>query len=48
MAIFSIKGNKRMGIDASNHEISAIQYNEKLPYGWVNDKNLLCLTHDDV
>ena len=40
MAICSIKGNKRMGIQRDN-------FDSDLTYGWINDNSQLCLsTHD--
>ena len=42
MAIFGIKGNKRLEILNSDNIPSAMHY------GWINEKNLLCLSREDV
>ena len=42
MAIFSIRGNRRMGLE--NTEEKSIQ----TPYGWVNEEGQMCLTNHDI
>jgi hypothetical protein len=59
MAIFSIKGNKRMGISPmqsyqlnqdieSEYHQTSMPMQTGLPFGWINDQHQLCLTENDV
>ena len=45
MAIFQVKGNKRMGVDAADRNDET---DVPLAYGWINGSNQLHLTTNDV
>ena len=42
MAILSIKGNRRMGLQQEEHE------DYQIPYGWINDEGQLCLSNQHM